>query len=460
MTSDRRRRGRVPDESPLDGLGARVRRGAGSLRDAARSLARRGLTATDDGLAPITPGDRYRARDALAEATAGAGARPGRLLLTVVGTVLGIASMVVTVGLGQTANDRINAAFDAVAAKHAAARPSTVTSTHGTEQAVTTLPWDAPARAERLTAVEAAASISPVDTADAPITAVPVNDPSAAERTAPQVVATSPGLLDAVGGTLSQGRFFDAGHDARGDRVVVLGADAARRLGVTRVATLPSILIGDHAYQVIGILDRTDRRATLLSAVLMPEGTARADFGLRSPAELEMLVRVGGGPVLAEQLPVALDPVHPEAIDVSAPPPPGGARGEVQADTNMVFIALGCVVLLIGGVGIANVALLSVMERAGEIGLRRALGASRRDVAGQFVVESVIVGGLGGLIGAALGVAVVAAVSAVRHWTPVLDLRIVVAAACGGAVVGLLAGLYPALRAARMEPVAALRSDL
>lgn len=421
---------------------------------------RRATVETDDGPTPAALGDRFRRRDAFAEATAGVGARTGRLLLTVVGTVLGIASMVVTVGLGQTANDRINAAFDAVAAKHVSARSATVTSAQGTEQAVTTLPWDAPARAERLTAVLAAASVSPVDTDDAPITAVPVNDPSMAERTEPPVVATSPGLLAAVGGTLAQGRFFDAGHDARGDRVVVLGTDAAQRLGVTRVATLPSIFIGDHAYQVIGILDRTDRRNTLLSAVLVPEGTARADFGLGAPAELEMLIRVGGGPLLAEQLPVALDPVHPEAIDVSAPPAPGGARSEVQTETNLAFFVLGCVVLLIGGVGIANVALLSVTERAGEIGLRRALGASRRDVAEQFALESVIVGGLGGLIGAALGVAVVAAVSAARHWTPVLDLRVVAVAACGGAVVGLLAGLYPAVRAARMEPVAALRTSL
>jgi putative ABC transport system permease protein len=145
---------------------------------------------------------------------------------------------------------------------------------------------------------------------------------------------------------------------------------------------------------------------------------------------------------------------------VMAPAAPGGVQSDVQGDVNVIFLALGGVALLIGGVGIANVTLLSVMERAGEIGLRRALGARRRDIAGQFVVESVIVGGLGGLIGASTGVAVVAVVSLLQHWTPILDLSVVGTASVGGAVVGLLAGLYPAWRAARLEPVAALRSGL
>ncbi|MFF3517018.1 ABC transporter permease [Streptomyces sp. NPDC002573] len=120
--------------------------------------------------------------------------------------------------------------------------------------------------------------------------------------------------------------------------------------------------------------------------------------------------------------------------------------------------ALTTLSTVLGIIGIANVTLVTVIERTGEIGLRRALGASRRQVAGQFLVESTTIGLLGGVVGAALGMVVVVAVSAVREWTPVLDVRLALGAPVAGALVGLLAGLYPSLRAARMEPVDALRS--
>ncbi|MBO3083691.1 ABC transporter permease [Cellulomonas fengjieae] len=405
-------------------------------------------------------GDRFGFPDLLAEAAAGIGARPGRLLLTILGTVLGIASMVVTVGLAQTASSQINKQFDAIAATQALARPETSSTWSGAERALAMLPWDAPARAERLAGVEDAGTFSVVDIGTVEISAVPVHDPSAARTVAPDVLATSPGALDAVRGRVIQGRYFDSGHDARADRVVVLGVDAAQRLGVVRVDRQPSIFIGDRAYQVIGIVDDVKRRSDVLTSVVMPEGTARADFALAAPGELHLHLAVGAGPVVAGQLPTALNPNAPETIDVQAPPATSQVRQSVQADVNTIFLALGGVALLIGGVGIANVTLLSVLERVGEIGLRRALGATRRDIGAQFMVESVVVGLLGGMLGAALGVAVVVGVSAGQDWTPVLDLRIVGVAAVSGGVIGLLAGLYPSLKASSIEPIAALRGGV
>ena len=415
------------------------------------------MTVTAPGV-PRT--DRFGPQDLLAEATAGIGGRPGRLALTILGTVLGIASVVVTVGLAQTAAGQINKQFDAVAATQAVAAPATATGRSGQERALGRLPWDSADRAERLAGVESAALVSSVEVGERDVRAVPVHDPSAARTARTPVAATGPHAVEALGGRVVQGRYFDAGHDARGDRVVVLGAGAAGRLGVHRVDRQPSVFIGDDAYQVIGVVDDLQRRTDLRDAVIVPTGTARAELDLAAPEELHLHLAIAAGPVVGSQLPTALDPQAPETIDVSVPRAASSVQRSVQADVNTIFLALGGVALLIGGVGIANVTLLSVLERVGEIGLRRALGATRRQVAAQFMVESVVVGLLGGLVGAALGVGAVVAVSAAQSWTPILDLWLVGVAALSGGLIGLLAGLYPSLKAASVEPISALRGGV
>lgn len=400
--------------------------------------------------------DRFGLQDLVSEAAHGIGARPGRLVLTIIGTVLGIASLVVTVGLAQTAAGQIARQFDAVAATQVVVEP-VMSQTQSGERATGRIPWDVEDRLTRIAGVEHAGGVASVDTGDAAITAVPVNDPSAPALAIPPVLAATPGLLEAVRGHVVTGRFFDSGHDERADRVVVIGARAATRLGVNRVDRQPSIFIGERSYTVIGIIDGVKRRSDLLDAVILPVGTARADFGLASLNEAHATIAVGAGPVIADQAPIALEPNAPETIDVQVPPPPSSVRQNVQADINAIFLALGAVALLVGGLGIANVTLLSVRERIGEIGLRRALGASRSNIGNQFLVESVVIGLLGGLIGSAIGVFVVVVVSLAKEWTPILDTVIVLAAALLGGVIGLGAGTYPALKAAGIEPITALR---
>lgn len=437
--------------TPRAGLAMRARAAVGSLRSRLPGRRR-----TPSVVPRGSSRDRFGVRDLVNEAAHGIGARPGRLVLTIVGTVLGVGSLVVTVGLAQTAAGQIARQFDAVAATQVVVEPATVRSQQG-ERNAGSIPWDVEDRLIRIAGVEAAGALAPVNIGDAEITAVPVNDPSAPSLAAPTVMATTPGLLDAVRGRVVTGRYFDAGHDERADAVVVLGARAATRLGVHRVDRQPSIFIGEESFTVIGIVDDVARRTDLLDAVILPVGTARAEFGLGSLEQAHATIAVGAGPVVGEQAPIALAPNQPESMDVQVPPSSSRVRDNVQADINAIFLALGAVALLVGGLGIANITLLSVRERIGEIGLRRALGASKRDIGSQFLVESVVIGLLGGLIGAALGVFVVVAVSLAKEWTPILDTLVVLGAALLGGVIGLAAGTYPALKAAGIEPIAALR---
>lgn len=404
--------------------------------------------------------DRFGVKDLLNEAAHGIGAKPGRLVLTTLGTVLGIASVVATVGLATTAAGQIGSHFDEVSATQAVAKPKTERNKEGNDTPVTNLTWSSAKSVTYLNGVSDATLIGKVNIGTNEVTAVPVKDPSAAKTAVPKVFAVSGDLPNALQGEVTTGRFFDEGHSERGDKVAVIGENLAKSLSLTRLDSAPNIFIGEENFTVIGIVSDVKRRADVLGSVMLPVGTAEKYFGTVIPDEMHLHIAVGAGPVVKDQVPWAIDPNYPSNFSVTVPASAADLRKNVEADVNAIFLALGAVALLVGGLGIANVTLLSVMERRGEIGLRRALGATKRNIAGQFIVESVVVGLLGGLIGAAIGVFAVVGVSVIKDWTAIVDIKIAFGTALLGGVIGLIAGTYPALKAASIEPIAALRGGI
>jgi putative ABC transport system permease protein len=396
-----------------------------------------------------------RTRDLIAESVAGLEARPARSILTVLGTVLGITALVATLGVSRTAGNQIVSRFDALAATEVVIEPA---SAAGGATRTSSIPWDAEARLLRLNGVVAAGTLSVVNIRGALSRTSAVQDVTAITEYNIPVRAASPGLFPAVKTKLRTGRVFDAGNDMRADRVAVIGPGVAERLGLNRVDQQPAVFVGDRLYVVIGIIDDVLRQADLLDSIIIPNGTAKLEYDLQAPQLVAVDTATGASSLIARQGPVTLDPNDPSRLRSSSA---GGAtkvKDEVSNDLSGLFLILGGVSLLVGAIGIANVTLVSVMERIGEIGLRRALGAGRRHIIAQFLTESTVLGLLGGAVGAALGVLVTVGISAAKQWTPVMDGRLPFAAPALGAVVGLVAGLYPALRAASLQPVEALRA--
>jgi putative ABC transport system permease protein len=441
---------------------------------------------------------RLRTADVLREAIAAIVARPLRSALTVTGTLLGVAGFVTVLGLTSTATGQVAWAFNQrlpTLVRVTVAPGSPVDQTTGNDP----FPENVGRRLDALHGVLSAGVYWRIPVT-APLTVSarpPYTSKSAAAgpagsgragagagsgragagagagrggpspggadllRTGPAVLAASPGFLVAAGARVSQGRLFGGWDQAHAKPVCVVGATAARALGISRLDRQPAIIVNELPCTVIGLISGVRGQQWIMRSVLMPAAAASSIWD--SPADLAgarpgvlIQTRPGAAALIARQAPLVLSERDPGQFVVFVPPSPRLLRREVSAVLAGLFVLLGWFCLLIGAAGITNMTLIAVGERTAEVGLRRALGARRRHIAAQFLAESAILGLLGGLAGTSVGVGAVVSIAVVRDWVPVIAPQTVLPAPLVGAALGLLAGLYPSWRAARIEPARAL----
>jgi putative ABC transport system permease protein len=272
------------------------------------------------------------------------------------------------------------------------------------------------------------------------------------------LTAAAPGALPAtVGTSMAHGRFLNAAT-ARYP-AVVLGAEAASLLGIQNLAHPPQVWIGGHWFTVTGIMHPVPLQTTMDSMAFIGFPIAEQDFAFDGhPTEL--YVRSDPAQVAAVNavLPATVNPANPATVTVTEPADVLQAEAVTTGAYNSLVLGLGAVALLVGGVGIANVMVISVLERRSEIGLRRALGATRHHIAEQFLTEALLLSLLGGLAGTLLGVAATAVYAVTQHWHVLIPPLALYGGPGAALAIGAIAGLYPAMRAARLSPTEALRT--
>jgi putative ABC transport system permease protein len=264
-------------------------------------------------------------------------------------------------------------------------------------------------------------------------------------------------LLGVLEGSVRSGRFLDGATERY--PAVVLGAVAAERLGIDRADPSVLILIGDQWFTVVGILAPVELAPEIDRSALVGFPVAESLLGFDgNPTTIYTRSAEESVEAVREVLAATANPANPEEVKVSRPSDALAAQAATKTAFTALLLGLGAVALLVGGVGIANVMVISVLERRPEIGLRRALGATRGHIRTQFLSESLLLSVLGGVAGAVLGAAVTWAYASSRSWTAVVPPVSLVAALGAALAIGGLAGLYPAVRAARLAPTDALRS--
>jgi putative ABC transport system permease protein len=391
---------------------------------------------------PAAPA-RLRPRDALAVALSGLRGRRLRAVLSATGVAIGVGAMVAVVGIGAAGQAHLIKEIRALGTNLLTVAPGR---TALGEPAP--LPADADAMVGRVGPVLSAGATGAVD---AHVLRTDLVDPRRTGGIA--VLAARDNLLRVVGGHLRAGRFLDPGVHAF--PATVLGSTAARVLGVE--APGGQVWLGGRWFAVVGILQPVRLAAELDRAALVGWPVARTTLGFDgAPTKVYVRVRDDAVADVRAVLGPSVSPRNPYEVRVSRPSDALTAQMTAETTFGNLLLGLGAVSLLVGGIGVANTMVIQVLERRHEIGLRRALGARRGQIRGQFLTEAIALSGLGGVAGAAAGLASTWGYAAWRGWPWTLPLAATTGAVLAACAVGALAGWYPASRAARPAPAEAL----
>jgi putative ABC transport system permease protein len=390
---------------------------------------------------------RLRLADLWRVASIGLRTRRVRAALSALGIAIGVAAIVAVLGLSSSSQAGLLAEIDRLGT-------NLLTVANGQTLAGETasLPLRAPGMIARIGPV---IDVEQVGATDANVYRTPLI-PSV-NTNGLSVLAASLGLPATAGTTVANGRYLNAATARL--PVAVLGANAARRLGLSRIHPRTRVWLGGQWFYVSGILNPAPLAREIDNAVLVGFPAAERYLGFDGHPTI-VYVRTQTSQVAAVQsvLAATANPQAPNEVQVSQPSDALTARAAAESALNSLFLGLGAVSLLVGAVGVGNIMLIGVLERRSEIGLRRALGATKGQIRSQFLSEAVLLSLLGGAVGVTAGALATVVYASTKQWTVVIP-TIAWTGGLGAAIlIGAAAGLLPAIRAARMSPTDALRT--
>jgi putative ABC transport system permease protein len=397
-------------------------------------------------LAALAP-QRLRPSDLARVASVGLRTRRLRAGLSALGIAIGVAAIVAVLGLSSSSQAGLLSQIDRLGTNLL-----TVTNGQGLTGKSAELSLSAPAMIARVEPVTSVAETAKVSASVYRTPLIPALDTNAL-----QVQAASLDLLASLGVQMAQGRYLNAATAT--EPVAVLGAAAAQRLGVDRLFAGERIWVADQWFYLAGILGPAELTPEIESSVLVGFPAAERYLAANGHADT-IYVRAQSEQVAAVQSVLAqtANPEAPDEVDVSQPSAALVARADAKSALNGLFLGLGAVALLVGAVGVANIMVISVLERRSEIGLRRALGARRGQIRAQFLSEAILLALGGGAAGVCLGALATAIYASAKGWAVVIPVSAWAGGFGAALLIGAVAGLVPAIRAARLAPAEALRT--